>query len=145
VAAGASMEAAGEVAVSTPVAVPEGEDSTQAAASEEEDSVPDLHRHRGSGVGAIRARCLARLRGSRQDHRQDLAATFTVRIVAPVAEANGPRFRRRLTLRQTDSGIPLAVRRQHADLRGPHLGHEVQPARAGRHLAGIGRPVKPTR
>jgi hypothetical protein len=44
-----------------------------------------------------------------------------------------------------DNGIPLAARPQDAALRGPHPGLEIQPARAGKPLAGIGRPAKSTR
>lgn len=93
----ASMEAAVVVAVSTPEAVPQGEDSTRAAASKGEDSVPDLHRHRASGVEAIRARCPAHLRGPGQGHRQDLEAMSIVPLLGQ-QEANGLRFRRLLVV-----------------------------------------------
>jgi hypothetical protein len=136
----ASMEA---VVASTGAAV-QVEVSTRVAASKGEACVPAVSRHR-AWAEALRARCPACLRGSGQDPRQDLVATFIVRIVAPGAEANGPRFRRPLTHQLMDSGIPLAARLQDGALRGPHPGLEIQPARAGRHLAGIGRPVKPTR
>ena len=132
------------VAVEASTAAVQVEVSTRVAASKGEACVPAVHRHR-AWAGAIRARCPARLRGSGQDHRQDLAATFIVRIVAPGAEANVPRSLRRLRMGRMDSGIPLAARPQDAALRGPHPGLEIQPARAGRHLAGIGRPVKSAR
>jgi hypothetical protein len=139
-----AVEASMEAVVASAVAAVQVEVSTRVGASKGEASVPPLHRHR-AWAEAIRARCPARLRGPGPDQWQDLAATFIVRIVAPEAEANGPRSRRPLTQRQTDSGIPLAARLQDAGLLGPHPGLEIQPAQAGRHLAGIGRPVKPTR
>ena len=74
-----SMEAAVavEVEVSTPEAVPQGEDFARAAVSEGEASAPAAHRHR-AWAGAFRARCPAYLRDSGPAHRQDLAATFIV-------------------------------------------------------------------